>query len=342
MRRFAPVLLVLAVACQAPRQAPRASVDPSTTPSPPTCQFGVRDSIWLDAAIRGWREVGEPRLLLAAGQALPSLILFDPACVYHIDVAGTWRIRSAAHGGRVQLPDGRVIAPVGIGFTSPTLRDSAIFLALALPEAWRADPRYRGTDDSRLAWERYLVAAFTHEMTHARMLPGLVPRLRAAQASIYPDTLEDNLVQGRFGGDREFARAIARETELLYLAAQPAPVRVQRGYARAALATMQDRRDRFYRGPYAGWEEVEQIFLDLEGVAQWAAFGHTAGALRRGPEFDRALARFRENREFWSEDEGLGLILALDALVPNWQPRLIGASPASSIALLRQALGDER
>lgn len=336
MRGFAVLMLALSTAC-AGKGAPVLAAP--TTDAP--CRFEPADSAWLDRAIRGWRRVGERRLELSA-HALPPLILFDTRCVHHLHVGTTWRVRTEPHRGVVRLPNGLAIAPIGIGITSPTRGDTAIFLALALPESWRADPRYRGTNDTRDSWERYLVRAFTHEMTHAHMLPGLVSRLRALEASIFPDTIEDNIVQARFGQDRDFAQAVLRETDLLYRAASAATVRARQAYVRAALTSMDERRRRFYTGDSASWRELEQTLLDLEGVAQWAALGHVTGGATTGATFERALAQFRAGREFWSEDHGLALILALDRLVPDWQRQLISATPTSSFALLTQALADSR
>ena len=338
--RALTLCLVAITACAAPSaRVPRPAAAGSAAPD---CRLNAADSLWLAAAIRGWEHIGEPRLRLTRGAPLPHLVLFDPHCAHDVDVGASWRVNSTTHGGRVRLPNGHVIPPIGVGITSPTANDSAIFLALALPESWRGDPRYRGTNDSRASWERYLTGAFTHEMTHARMLPGLLSRLRALEAAIFPDTLEDNLVQRRFAQDREFTRAVARETDLFYRASQAPTLRVRREYARAALASMRGRREQYYVGDLADWAELEQTFLDLEGVAQWAAFAHEPGALTPGPAFARALARFRASREFWSEDEGLAMILALDALVPDWQTRLISATPTTSFDLLTQALADDR
>jgi hypothetical protein len=337
MRASVLCVVLFAAACGSRTRTP-----PTPATNVPHCQFAAADSTWLSTAIAAWRRIGEPRLRQPRDVPLPHLVLFDPGCVHELDVGSAWRVRSASHEGRIRLPNGHVIAPIGIGITSPTANDTAIFLALALPESWRGDPRYRGTNDSRQTWERYLVEAFTHEMTHALMLPGLLRRLRGLEASIYPDTLEDNLVQSRFRGSRDFARAVARETDLFYRVARATTVRIRRDYARLALASMRERRERYYVGDLAAWAEMEQTFLDLEGVAQWAAFGHAAGTLPPGPSFDRVLAQFRSTREFWSEDQGFAMILALDALVPAWQTRLISATPTTSFDLLEQALADDR
>ena len=58
----------------------------------------------------------------------------------------------------------------------------------------------------------------------------------------------------------------------------------------------------------------------LEGVGQWAAYRLTKA--RTGSETE-TLRLVRDNRRYWSQDEGLALFLLIDALVPGWQARVV-------------------
>lgn len=333
MRILTLALAILAAGC-ARSGTP---IHPASAGSAP-CAFGAADSAWLARALGEWRRIGEQALKLEP-RPLPPLVLFDTRCAYHVTANGSWRVTASAHGGAVRLPNGRSIPPVGIGITSPAIGDSTLFLALALPDAWRADPRYRTSSETRAGWEDYLVTAFSHEMAHASMLPQLLPRLRELEAAIYPDTMEDNLVQDRFRRVPAFAQSIARETDLLQraLMARSPDVRIE--YLRAALSTMRARRDRYFVGELAAWGDAEQVFLDLEGVAQWVSLHVTSRSvtLPRGDAFASLLSRFRATREFWSEDQGLMLILVLDAMVPAWQQRMLRRGGATAVQLLEDA-----
>jgi hypothetical protein len=301
--------------------------------------------MWLTRAMSQWKQIGEPLLRIEPGR-FPPLILFDPECAYHVNPVEQWKVTASAHGGSILLPNGRSIKPMGVGITSPSSGDTGVFLAIALPAAWRADPRY-GTSETRAGWERYLVGAFSHEMTHARMLRYLLPRLRVLEAAIYPDTVEDNAIQNRFGNDRAFAQSVQTETDLLYHAATAATASTRTQYVRTALALMRERWDRYYVGELAQWSELEQVFLDLEGIAQWVAFhvrwgGETGASRSPGSLFDRLLRRFRDTREFWSEDQGLLLVFALDALVPDWQRQLLAPNAPTAYELLSRAVARDR
>jgi len=334
MRALAPCLLFAALACTGPNP-------PVLTPARTACALPPADSVWLTRALSQWREIGEPLLRIEPGP-VPHLILFDSECTYHVNLGERWNVTGGVHGGTIRLPNGRAIRPVGVGITSPTLRDTGVFLAIALPATWRADPRY-GFSETRAGWERYLVGAFSHEMTHARMMPFVLPRLRGLEAVVYPDTVEDNAIQNRFGHDRAFAQSVRTETDLLYHAVIAPSASMRTQYIRTALTLMRERWDRYYVGDLARWSELEQVFLDIEGIAQWVAFhvrwGGGTGATRApGSLFDRLLRRFREDREFWSEDQGLLLILALDTLVPEWQRQLLAPGAPTAFELLSRAV----
>ncbi len=51
-----------------------------------------------------------------------------------------------------------------------------------------------------------------------------------------------------------------------------------------------------------------------------------------------ALRLVRDNKKYWSQDQGLALFLLVDALVPNWQARVFAPAPASPFALLEEAV----
>jgi hypothetical protein len=244
-------------------------------------------------------------------------------------------VAAAEHHGGIDLPNDRTIGVRAFGMTSPTSNDSSLFLALALASVWRTDPQYR---HSSANWEQYVTGAFVHEMTHARMLRAMVPRLRALEPALYPDSIREDVVQDRFSGEPLFASSVARETELLYRVASEHNGAMRTGTARAALEMIRTRRARYYTGNLEPWFELEQVFLDLEGVAQWAAFSHARATNYRQFSFLDALDRFRSGEQFWSQDEGFALFLALDALDNRWQARFFAEPRVTSLELIERAL----
>jgi hypothetical protein len=295
----------------------------------------AEDTRWLAAALDAWQYTRQ-ELLQLSSEPIPPVILFDRRCAYRIAItADRLAVISNEHRGSIDLPDGRSIEPRPLGMASPTADDSTVFLILALPEVWRTDPIYRRSQEN---WQQYLTGAFIHEMTHSRMLRSLLPRIRRFAPTISPDTVRDDAVQDRFGRDPGFAASVARETDLLLRAASSASRALRVDFARAALSLIRARRARYFVGDLAPWSQIEQTFLDLEGVAQWAAFSNERTTTNRRMTFERAINRFRHGEQYWSQDQGLALFLALDALVPGWQARIFSPEPATSLDLLAEAV----
>jgi len=296
------------------------------------CVWDDADRNWLARAMRAWT-MTRVRSLRVDSVATPEILLFDATCLFRVDAGA--RVTAQPHHGSIALPNGRSIRPTALAFTSPATSDSTYFLAIALPRVWSADPKYRFAGEN---WDEYLTDVFVHEMTHTRMLPVVLPRLRALQSFVRPDSVEDDAVQDRFQSNRAFEASVRRETDLFIRSAKALLPGDRARFAREAVALMRARRAQYYVDSLSVWGELEQAFLDLEGVAQWAAFSH-ARAVRYGrlPLSD-ALQKFRSGEQYWSQDEGLAMVLALDALMPQWQARIFSTEGSSVLDLIEEAL----
>ena len=110
----------------------------------------------------------------------------------------------------------------------------------------------------------------------------------------------------------------------------------RREFAARALAMVRERHARYFTGPTAAYAELESLFLTMEGVGQWAAY--RLARMNAGGNDAEALRLVRDNKRYWSQDQGLALFLLVDALVPNWQARVFAPAPASPFALLEEAV----
>jgi hypothetical protein len=69
----------------------------------------------------------------------------------------------------------------------------------------------------------------------------------------------------------------------------------------------------------------------MEGVANWAGF---RAAMHAGLSRDEAITLMQGSRKWFSQDEGLALFLAIDALTPGWQKRVFSEKPVPAFELL--------
>jgi hypothetical protein len=333
---FAALLMVQT----APAAAPSAS--------PATCRFPDSEVSWLQRALDGWDQVSREFLATEPAE-LPWIVLFDGSCVWHLaGEAPTWiqaqpiatdltfrgaavPVRAQTHDGTLFLPSGAPMSVEMKASTSLYRNGRAAFFVMAMPSVWQT------RDVSAPTRAEFLQGVFSHEMTHIRLIvpiSRLVNDLVRKNDLAYP--INDDQIQRDFQRVHGFAAAFSRERDLFYRAAlDPDPGR-RRELTRAALKLVRDRHARFFTGANAAYAEIESLFLTMEGVGQWAAY--RLNKARAGGNEGEALRLVRENKRYWSQDEGLALFLLIDALVPGWQSRIFTDSPASPFTLLQEAV----
>lgn len=311
--------------------------------STPRCVPSGLTLDWVEGSFASWDAVRERDLKLPVAPT-PQLILFDRYCAYSFSAYGTGALRlrtgadtlrgeGRAHGGRIALPNGLTLRVRSEAFSSLLPGDTATFLVMALEDVWRRDPEHRGESEN---WSAYLRRSFVHEMTHTRQLVAWAPMLRVAGGRAGLTDFDDDIVQQRFDTVPGFRHSVRNETTLLYAAASASSLSERRDLARQAIRMMRDRRIAAYGGEDAPWARVEQLLLDMEGAAQWAALAHVSRVSRAGPDTRREIVR--GSRQYWSQDQGLALYMVLASLVPDWPREMFSADPPSSLELLDRAL----
>lgn len=308
-----------------------AATEPQAAPLANPCVMSGPDVAWVKRAVDAWHLSLRDSLRVAKGNEPLVTVFFDATCVYR----GTSDIarRGEPHGGAIRLPDGKSMPPQVASFASPYDENRRTFMAMALPQIWRA-----AGVQSELTLETLMVSVFVHEMTHTRQFPVINPLMDELDRRYkLGDDLNDDVVQNRFKDTPEFVAAIDAERALLFRAAAAATDAEARAAAREALARITARRARHYTGDDAKLAELEDLFLTMEGVGQWAAFKWLIHRKGGGFAVENALPWFRRGGRQWSQDEGLALFLVVDRLVPGWTPRVFAPSPATALELLAEA-----
>jgi hypothetical protein len=331
--------------------AASASAQPVANP----CVLGADEQAWIQGALDDWNLVSRDFLRMEE-PTVPWMVFIGTECAWHVaakagndpDLAATLTpsaaalhlsgrpldVRHVAHSGTVRLPGGGEVPVAPLSFAGPVGELGEAFFVMAMPSVWRRDPRTADEPDP----ETLLRAVFAHEITHTQQVAALYRRIDALEvAAGSPDDFNDDIVQDRFDTVPGFRAAYEAERDLLFRAAAEADSVQRRGLARQALAAARERRMRWFTGANAIYADIEDVFLNMEGVANWAAYRvllHHAG-----PRADRAqvLQAIRRGGRKWSQDEGLALFLVIDALVPGWQQRVLGPEPPSVFTLLAEA-----
>ena len=284
------------------------------------------DRAWVQDLLTTWRAVAREALRIDP-DPLPAIVLFDERCAWSAGDEANGR----AHGGNVLLPTGESIPAQLSTFAGTYGEGEQPFLVMAMPAIWRASPRHQNEADLPLLMR----AVFAHEMAHTVQSSGIGAWLGDVEKRLkLPQGLDDDIIQTTFGKNPEFRAAWAAERSLLYQAANETNDSLRRALLSTALTMIETRRARFFTGDNAVFAELEDLFLNMEGVGQWTAY---QVALRGGlPPLDAQTAT-RRGRTRWSQEEGFAAFLLIDALVPNWRDRVLNGKPAPIVTLLSEA-----
>jgi hypothetical protein len=298
----------------------------------PACAPDPADRAWLEAALANWQRVAIEDLRLSDA-SLPTVHAIDARCAYTLPAGDFAAITSEAHGGRVTLPSGETLplGPISFAFGEDQF-------VMSLPSVWRAAGV---TSDAGL--ETLMNGVLLHEIMHTRQ-SGLASALLAepaARAGVSDAELSDDIVQERFGRDPHYADAWSEERNLLYAAAGAQDDAEARRLAGEALARMRARRDRWFSGDRAGFTVLDDVFLTMEGMGQWLIYRYFVSPDGGAMTHEQALQSVRRGGRWWSQDEGLALILTVDRLLPGWQERAVRDPDWRASNLLAAAIASE-
>jgi len=340
------LLSLLSVAACAPmRPIPTASAD--------ECKFPKE---WVQASLDLWART-TVEVLQSPDAPLPYTIYFDRRCTYTLaspddrppaarEIAGL-RFRGAPvhawaerHAGEVELPDGQII-PVGMHAAGGMYEGSepTPFYAMALLDIWKSH-RPRGKQGEHLAEEFLTVAQ--HELTHTLQLRGISAAVeRIADEVDRALDLDDDRIQDLFESDPEYVAAFGEEVQLLFAASLTTDDAEQRRLAGRALELARARQARWFVGDRAMYGELDGLFLSMEGLGEWVRYKlMTSGPVGELPRQTRAqaIAMLQGRHPYWSQDEGLALLLLLEQRHPNFRERLLAEELPDALTLLEESL----
>lgn len=251
------------------------------------CALSEDQARWIQRALDGWERV--TRDVLRVEQApLPWIVLVGRSCAWHLapDQAllpgatsvhslftfadESVPVRALPHDSVVRLPGGSTIPVQGVAFASlyeDASGQTLPFFVLALPEIWRE----HFPEDPSL--EAEILGVVSHELVHTRHISHAARRIEEMKGRYeLPERIHDDMVEERFSEVTGFRDAHDKETDLLYRAVAESHVERKRELVRQALDLIRARQDEYFRGSDAAYRELEELFLNMEGVAVWAAY----------------------------------------------------------------------
>jgi hypothetical protein len=316
------------------------------------CRLDEGNRTFLDKALHDWQTVVARDLQLPHAP-LPWILAFDRECAWNLAPEpatadrDAWKrsefrfrgqplfVSAEPHGGEVRPPSGQPFPVSPRVYAAHAASLGRAYFVMALPDVFAADPQ---AAKDPLLRER-LRSVVSHELLHTRQLPDVAAQIKALRERFtLPDDIDDNVIERRFGSNAEFRKAWEHERDLFYAAVADENEKSASRKTLDAIALMRARQARFYTGAESPFARIEQLFLNMEGAAEWVRYKiHEHDHAHFKTHADIILfIRGREND--WVQDEGLALVLLLDRFASGWQRQLLTPDMASPLDVLERAM----
>lgn len=272
------------------------------------------DRAWLEQALEQWRRSLRDELRVS-DTTLPDVYAVDSQCRFRLPGGSFVGMTAEPHPeGQVTLPS---ISDVPVGPISFAF--AADGFAMSLPSVWR-----EAGVTSSFGLERLMTGVLLHEIMHTRQaqMIGQIAEPAARAGGVSESDLNDDFLQEQFKDRPGYRAAYEAERDALFAAATVPDLAAARGLAAHALHLMRERRARFLSGENAHFAVFDDVFLTMEGSGQWLIYRYFLSPEGGAVDPDAAMRETRRGGRWWSQDEGLALILVLDRLLPDWRERM--------------------
>ena len=312
---------------------------------------------WIQDVLDNWERACRRDLHVSA-EPLPWIIFYDDIQAWHLKpderllpphkvssvslrfTGRTYTLIQVAHQGDRLWAPGREAIRIDLAkpraAAMPYGNDQKSFFIAPLPALYH---RLASADQASNLDELFLGIA-AHELTHTRHLVYGVQQIKRLRARYkLPESLDDNIIEQEFGANDEYKRLYGEERKLMTSAIMAGDLDDCRRKVEQVLSSSQRRKERFFVGDKKGYSDLEDIFLAMEGMAMWVQYRTARKRAPAGEDWLKTLVTLSERTDAWSQEEGLGLFLLIDRLVPGWQKRFLAPDFPSPFAVLREAIG---
>lgn len=300
------------------------------------CALSPSDQAWVDASAAAWNDTSERITRIGHGQAIQA-VFFDARCVVTSATAmngGAQAWSATPHSGKIKIPNG---AEIPAGVTSFAMGgEGKNFFVMSTPSVWRAANK---SDNGLGSLETLMTHVVLHEGTHVAQIPTYGLRMEKLSKRFgLPESFNDDSIQERFQSEPAFAGSIAEETALWIAAATAADRTEAIAKAEQALAKMRLRQKRWFTGKDDYLTHAEDIWLTMEGSAQFAGYAWLVDPKGGKVPRDVVFQSFTKGK-WWSQVEGFAMFLALDRLSgDSWRAHAYGDGAKTLFEMLDEAV----
>lgn len=229
--------------------------------------------------------------------------------------------KKANHRDTLTLPDRSRVPVTLMSFAGAVPNQPGrAFFVMPLPGFWKK----AGVTSKELSTGNLITGVFLHEFSHSQQMQNFGKTITHFENTTdFGVPFSDDIVQDLFEKDTAYANAYNQEVALFYACSKN---RGNKKILVEALNRLEKRQQDFFRGKHSALKEIDNLFLTMEGLGQYAMYRwliHPKGA---NIKIATAIEGVRRKKNRWSQDEGFALFLILDKLTnpANWAKEMFG------------------
>lgn len=309
------------------------------------------DIIWIKTVLSNWDSVCRYTLHLTV-DSLPWIIFYDSAYAWHLHpdekllpthTKSSYRFQFAeknydlykvANAPYLWVPERKAINFSSLlASTMPYDNNKKTFFIAPLPSLFHQ----LAASDQSLYLDLLFLGTCCHELTHTLQLPFALPQLIKVQERYkLPENIDDNTIENTFNKNDAYLKLFNAEKEHLWKAVSAESNDVCKSELLKALE-LKDERNKLFARDSIGYKYLDDIFLSLEGSAMWVQYQVTLRHAPKKQSWQETLNWLLERTSSWSQEEGLGLFLLINRLIPNWESRFFNEELPSPFQILQDA-----
>ena len=214
------------------------------------------------------------------------------------------------HNDTLVLPDNKKVPLQLMTFAAPMEEGS--YFVMPAPGYWKKV----GLKNDIVSTNKMLNGIFVHEFAHTRQMETISQKLLGFQQSgkfNYP--INDDIVQNYFQNDTAYTRQFRTEVDRFYNLLTIQNLSTLKSETKRCLEVYKTRQQDYLLPINSHLAEMEDLFLTMEGIGQYAMLSYYLSENGGNLSFENALMATRHNKRWWSQEEGLALILVYEKLV---------------------------
>lgn len=245
------------------------------------------------------------------------------------------RWKKALHNNSITLPDKQTVPTGLMSFAGEIPNESKAFFVMPLLSFWEKN----NVKSDELGLQNLVTGVFIHEFSHSQQMESFGKKVsRYEKANSFETELSDNIVQEIFGKNDSYVELFKKETDILFSAVKAQNKSAKYLLTNNGLDSLEMRRRRYFTGKYKMFGELDDLFLTMEGIGQFAMYAWLIHPKGGNFSSEKAVGGVRRGGKQWSQDEGFILFLLLDSYAKpeKWAKDFFGTKTVNVADLLRR------